>query len=243
MNTSLTLPDGRVEVNGSVPELPGGISESVWRWFPAAKFHEERTGVPAHWTLGTIHAESGGNPAARSGDGGLGLMQITSSGLKQGLSDDQVMVPENNLKLGTDFLRILRGSGPASARELPAVASRYNAGQKTNGAPHPANNAWGMRATGNHIDRVVAAANSARARELAEGGEVVSPPPEGGGSGDPLPGFPDDAARSLLVELSARVGELEKQVRVLIQDLADERAARLVRTERVLRAALNAVQE
>lgn len=238
-NTWRTLPDGRVEVNGSVPLLEGGVYQRLWQWYPLAREHEARTGVPASWTLGMIHAESGGQAGARSSDGGLGLMQITHPALMQGLSPADVMRPEVNLRLGTDFLRTLRTSGPASARDLPSVSSRYNAGQKTNGAPHASSNAWGMRCTGNHIDRVVAATNSVRSAELQAPGEQPA-----GGGGDALRPFPDEPGVALALDaLKVEVAGLRAELAALARELGERDASRLVRAERMLRAALNAAGE
>jgi soluble lytic murein transglycosylase-like protein len=176
-----TLPSGAVQVAGKVPKLKGGLPEQVWLWRTLARKHGDPRGVPMHWILGVIYAESNGRPDAVSADRGIGLMQITHPGLKGGLSDAELLDPDTNVRVGTSFLATLRSSGPDWARELPPIASRYNAGQTRTGAPHRGPEPWGMRATGNHIDRVVAAANSALERLRAE------TPTPGGPSGDVLP--------------------------------------------------------
>jgi len=97
----------------------------VMPWEPLFSPAADRHKVPRCFVAGTIYQESLGDAAARSKDGGLGLMQITARGLKQGHSDDEIVnEPALNIELGTAHL----GHILQSAHDLPATASMYNAG-------------------------------------------------------------------------------------------------------------------
>jgi len=135
-----TQEDGTV-VGG--PPLPAvQITDELLQWEPIATENAIRTGVPLPWIMGTIYGESGGHqPTRPTFDGGIGVMMITSNALKQGLPDDQVFLPENNIRLGTDYLATLRGYRD----DLPSVASMYNSGGSPKG-PHLADGfPWGLR--------------------------------------------------------------------------------------------------
>jgi soluble lytic murein transglycosylase-like protein len=137
------LPDGTVQVS------EGGDWSTPWptdaeiavfdghvaRWAPLALENEKRTGVPAPWTLAIIYSESGGDPEKHGppSDYGIGLMMITAQGLKQGLSDEEVFVPENNIRLGTDFLRTLMTK--YGATDVAKAASEFNCGPGNQGGP------------------------------------------------------------------------------------------------------------
>lgn len=183
MHVWKTLPDGRIQVDTTIPELAGGLPDKVWSWRDLAAKYGKAYGVPTHWILGTIYAESGGNPNAlnvRDTPHGAGLMQITDPSLRAGHTDAELFDPDLNLRIGVAFLGRLVSSGPERARDLIAVSSRYNAGQKLDGSPHAGGEPWGYRESKGHIARVVAAANSAQARLLELG---ASPEPAGGSSG------------------------------------------------------------
>ena len=157
-----TRPSGHVEVNGVPPTLSGAAAQifdsRVWRWRDIATKWATHFAVPVHWVLGMIHAESAGNPDARSADGGYGLMQLTSSGARQGHDYEDLRNPELNIQLGTRYIANIR----TPVDDLPSVASKYNAGARTGMVPHPSNSSpWGYRETTGHISRVVAAANYA----------------------------------------------------------------------------------
>lgn len=135
----------------------------VLRWAPLALDNAARTGVPAYITLAMIHRESRGNPDVISFDHGLGLMQITSNSLKRGLTDAEVLIPENNVAIGTDFLKKLMAGVGA---DVPKLASMFNAGATVDAnkrpAPWPSTvSPWGFRETKGHITEEVAAANTA----------------------------------------------------------------------------------
>ena len=176
MNRWTTLPDGRIEVNGKLPLMRGGLPDKVWQWAELAGQKGEKFNVPVHWILGHIYAESGGNPNALNTSDrphGAGLMQITHPSLRGGRTDAQLMDPDLSVDIGAGLLGRLKSSGAEDARDLPSVASRYNAGTAKSGKPHRGPEPWGMRATGNHIDRVVAASNSAH--QLLHGDQATEP--------------------------------------------------------------------
>jgi hypothetical protein len=165
----LTLDDGRTEV-----VVAPGKSEiivldehdaiacmrAMERWVDLGEQHGARVGLPTAWILGVIWAESNGNPAARSADGGRGLMQLTHPSLTTGLSDAEVMKPETNVRIGSDLLARLSRRSDGEPNGLPTLASLYNAGGLTGNIPHPSEtNPWGMRCTTGYIDRVVRSAN------------------------------------------------------------------------------------
>lgn len=186
MNTWRTLPSGALEVNGAIPRIVGGELDlwrrKVGRWTALADASAKRHGVPVHWVLGLITAESYGDPGVVSADGGHGLMQLTHPTVFGGHAPAATLgVPGAplNIDLGSRHLAKLRTWGGKSW-DLPAVASMYNAGQRATG-PHPsASSPWGYRETKGHIDRAVRGANTALAER--------APPPSGTlpGDGDAL---------------------------------------------------------
>jgi hypothetical protein len=67
---------------------------------------------------------------------------ITAQSLKQGLSDADVMIPENNIRLGVDALAT---SAAKVGYDVPKLASMFNAGSDGHG-PWPSSSApWGYR--------------------------------------------------------------------------------------------------
>src|SRR5262249_50214333 len=135
--------------------------------FERVSRYAEKYGLPIAWPFAVIRQESLGNPNAKSKDGGLGLMQITSRGVKQGYADDQIMNPDLNVDLGCHELARVRKSYSGATYGLPEVASMYNAGETIEGFPHlnegtnPAfQSRWGMRCSTGYIDSVVQANNS-----------------------------------------------------------------------------------
>lgn len=178
MNTWRTLDDGRVEVNGQVPELSGRELESfrtkTMRWRELAEKHSARTGVPVHWILGVIWAETRGDPSLTSPAGAYGLMQVMPFNFG-GRSKEQMRDPDTNMAVGSS---ILAASMKRHGRNLPKVASNYNAGAQKNGEPWPSTKSpWGMRENAGYITNVVTGANTA-ARELAASPKAE--PPAGG---------------------------------------------------------------
>jgi hypothetical protein len=240
-HTWTTRPDWTVVVDGQVPVLRGwdasAFEERVRsRWGPLIHSAAAEAGVPPSWVAGIIWAESGGDPSAVSPAGAVGLMQLHSAAARQGHTLEQVRDPELNVRLGAQYLRTVYGPNSPT---LPHVASRYNAGQKADGTPHPASNAWGMRYEGNYIDRVVAANNSAILGGYNAGGSA-------GGDGFGLLPFRPDAASGVGPELDlSRLEALELAVAELahaVAELAAELRASREQTARVLQAALEAAR-
>jgi hypothetical protein len=178
-----TLPNGQIEVNGRVPTFSEPHrsllrSNVLERWGRAATEAARVYGVPVHWVLGVIHRESGGNPGAKSSDGGYGLMQLTSAAAKQGHSGEELLAdPELNIRLGVRLMRAVMREGDS----LVEVASKYNAGGSRDLRPHPSQTSpWGYRETAGHITGVVTAANTAIELGVGVGGN-------GGGGATPSP--------------------------------------------------------
>jgi soluble lytic murein transglycosylase-like protein len=149
-------------VDGEIPTLAGVAARTfdagVRRWEKLACAAAHEFGVPVHWILGMIFSESGGIPSARSPVGAIGLMQLHSAAAKGGLSDEQILDPETNIRLGARLISRIYFDGD----QLPEVASKYNAGGTPNGQPHESSSSpWRMREDPGHIDRTVAAANYA----------------------------------------------------------------------------------
>jgi hypothetical protein len=158
-------PDGSWSVHKLTGAEAKRFDDHVAQWFTIALDNELRTGLPSTITTAIINGESGGNPKAEGppSDHGIGLMQITHPSLKQGLSDEEVFVPENNIRLGVDALA---KSASLVGYDVPQLASMFNAGSTGKG-PWPSSSApWGFReykipSTGEYpyISRVVRAYN------------------------------------------------------------------------------------
>jgi soluble lytic murein transglycosylase-like protein len=175
-----TLATGAVEVDGKLPELdPASLAvlrARVMRWRTLAEKYSARSGVPAHWILGVIFAETGGVPTLTSPVGAFGLMQVMPFNWG-GRSKEQMADPETNIAVGSSILAAhMRRMG----RDLPKVASGYSAGaQAKTGAPHPsAASPWGMRENKGYISNVVSGANSAL-RELGAAPDPKEQAPKG----------------------------------------------------------------
>lgn len=164
MHTWSTDDAGRTLVDGVPIELSprdaAVFSERVMRWLSLVERWATPARVPLAWVLGMIWAESTGRPEVVSADNGVGLMGITSKGARGPYTTEQLKDASNNIERGV--VTIASYARTARARDLPAVASRYNAGGLADGAPHPAPGMpWGFRETPGHIERVVRAANTA----------------------------------------------------------------------------------
>ncbi len=157
-----TLPSGLVIVDGFAITLqhPAEVMvmrRDVMRWLPNVRYHCEKHNVPDAWALGTIKAESGGDPEIVSPDRGFGLMQLTHPAVFKGFKPEQTLRdPDLNISLGVSLMGSIRRR---VGYDLPKIASCYNAGGTQ---PHPSTRSpWGMRETPGHIERVVRAANTA----------------------------------------------------------------------------------
>lgn len=138
----------------------------IGRWEPLAAKHAARTGVPVSWILATIWRESEGNPMAvnpedRStpADDGLGLMQLTFKFFNGGHSRTEMMDPELNVRIGTDYLA---SQSKRYGGDGPKVFASYNHGSVSPSDLNP----YGMVSTGNHIDSEVGSNNYYLMRSL-----------------------------------------------------------------------------
>lgn len=180
-----TLPSGAVEVDGKTPELrPAELAvfrSQVMRWKGLAEKHGARVGVPVHWILGVIFAETAGNPGLTSSAGAFGLMQVMPFNWG-GRTKQQMADPDTNMLVGS---AILAGHMRRMGQDLPKVASGYNAGASAKtGAPHPSSSSpWGMRENTGYISKVVAASNTAL-RELGSAPGPKAPAPPAAGRSD-----------------------------------------------------------
>lgn len=157
-------------VGEKVPVLSEVMHESLRavraRWEKTVRPIAAKYGVPWEYPIVMIRRESGGDPSARSADGGLGLMQITSPELKEGLTDEELLNPIVNVNVGTHYLsRLMNHYGD----DFPVLSAAYNAG----GRRPTTLNEWGMVCTGSHIDDEVCALNSLLLDELAEQDEAA----------------------------------------------------------------------
>lgn len=158
-----TNSDGSVSVDGATPTLSATDAASfaarvVKPWGALALKYAQQLGVPVSRVLAFIWAESRGNAKARSSKGALGLMQILHPHWRGGLTEAEIMEPENNVMLGCKALAEL---GRADS-DLASVASRYNAGAEAKtGKPHAGPPPWGYRAAAGYIATIIAANNSA----------------------------------------------------------------------------------
>jgi hypothetical protein len=134
-------PDGSYSVHSLDGAEKAFFDEKVAPWHGLALENQARVGVPAAVTDAIMMGE-GANPNARSFDGGLGLMQITDKSLKQGLSDEEVIDPETNVRLGTDFLRSL--AARLGSYDPVQLASMYNCGPGDSGAKSRPSSPWGV---------------------------------------------------------------------------------------------------
>lgn len=160
-----TIDSGAIEVAG-LPDRPEAhlpqliqlkAARPVLRWMKEAEAACAPHNLPLFWVLGMIYTESGGNENARAPDGGLGLLQITHPSLRKGLTDQQVLEPGRNLRIGCELI----ARHARSTQDLPTLASLFNAGAAGPGKAHPSEaSPWGMRETPGHIERVVRASNT-----------------------------------------------------------------------------------
>lgn len=129
----------------------------VARWAPAARAAARASGVPLHWLLGCVWAESGGDPHTETADGGVGLMGLTSFAARGGLTREQLLDGPTNLMQGARFWGGILRRGRLDA---PEAFSAFNAGVDAHGQPHTGSGPWGLRETPGHIERAVRATNT-----------------------------------------------------------------------------------
>ena len=185
-----------------VLSLPGADEQTarVETWEALVRHFADVFAVPAAWVRAVVYAESGGAPEAHSACC-AGLMGLS---LKvYGLTLAQAVLPETNVRLGTETLGKYRERGFS----LPETASLFNAGGGVHGKPHPsAASPWGMREdmpavpwTG-YIEKVVRASNFWLLHPPSFSVPPQKPPPPG-----PPPSPP---ARPTVRPVLARLGLL-----------------------------------
>lgn len=133
------------------------------RWGPLCREIGGRHLLPDGWLQAMIWRESNGNPKARNHentldnprDDGIGLMQITSKGLKGNRTDAELFDPRVNIEIGARYISWL-ASLPGIKGDFPKIAAAYNAGS----VQPSRQNRWGMVSTGSHIDEEVCAYNT-----------------------------------------------------------------------------------
>lgn len=135
-------------VQGPFPTFSGTArgNQGLEQWKDLVWKHALRTQVPAAFLAAIIAAESKGQAnAINFGDNphGVGLMQITSSGVRAGHSDTELLDPDLNIQLGSDYL--LQLSQRYDGNPL-RVAAAYNAGGAYCGAMGGcAPNRWNLK--------------------------------------------------------------------------------------------------
>jgi len=112
-------------------------------------------GVPAHVVAGVMMRESQGVQGALAPDGGVGLMQLTTSSVKEGHSNEELLSDASlNIQLGAKALGSLwskYGGNPIDA------ITAYNAGGPRCGGANP----WNLINTQDYVGGVLAFANGA----------------------------------------------------------------------------------
>jgi len=179
--------DGRVLVRtdsvGDGAWTPPKLSERAYstlrhlvdRWLPLLQTVIDDAGLSRGLVMSILFGEGGTDPRAVSPAGAVGLFQLMPAHWG-GRTKEQMMDPVTSCAVACGLLRSIRDSRsqitPGAVWELPAIASRYNAGSPdgvrpwTNGDWLGAGrrqdqlSRWGYAAEPGYIDRVVGAYNS-----------------------------------------------------------------------------------
>lgn len=128
------------------------VIRRVWHDYGAIiERWSERYHVPIEVILTTICVESKGNPRAKGGNN-VGLMQLLPRTARTILNDPSVTEeslydPNTNIRAGTAYIAWQSGS---TRYDPPMVAAAYNAGRL-----RPADNRWGLKQYGPHLDKTV----------------------------------------------------------------------------------------
>jgi soluble lytic murein transglycosylase-like protein len=185
--------DGRIEVDGMGFPIAAKSAGSRDPWSPKVALWKEpiasfgaQYGVPEHWIAAIMAFESGGQAAAKSPAGAIGLMQITpatgrawANMIHRPLSStDELADPLLNIELGVAGLAsLLKGV----KGDFVAAAAGYNAGTDKFGQPHclkPLDTRpgyWGVLTDGSAYPlQVIRFAN----RALLEGFPAAPKPPD-----------------------------------------------------------------
>jgi hypothetical protein len=148
-----------------------GMEHVEARWGELCRRIGGRHGIRDGWIQAMIWRESGGNPQARNPetkpgneDDGVGLLQITSGGLKAGHSDAELQDPETNIEIGAAFIAsLVKRYGD----DFPKVSAAFNAGSVR--APlRGFENPWGMMQTSGHVTAEVCALNYYLQRSVSD---------------------------------------------------------------------------
>lgn len=133
------------------------------KWGPLCREIGAKFLLPDGWLQAMILRESGGNEKARNQertpdnprDDGIGLMQITSQGLKGKHTDAELFDPRLNITIGAKYISWLSALGSVRG-DFPRVCAAFNAGSVKDSSK----NRWGMVQTDGHCDDEVAAYNT-----------------------------------------------------------------------------------
>lgn len=166
------VPSG-IELEGATIEdqkANPAVIQQVWADYgPIIEKWSAHYEVPVEVVLTAVCVESKGNPYARGGQN-YGLMQLLVPTARKVLNDPSLTVeslydPETNIRAGTAYIAQQRKS---TLFDPPKVAAAYNAGSLRS-----ANNRWGMKQYGPHLDKTVVWFNEA----LAFLDSQADPPP------------------------------------------------------------------
>lgn len=140
---------GWAQTLSGMQKSPQGLEQ--WKdliWKHALRTYDQSSNsmVPAAYIAAIIAVESRGQAnAINFGDTphGAGLMQITDASLRKGLSDEQLIDPDTNIQIGTDYLLHLFNTYGGN---LIRVAAAYNNGSASCGAHGQCDpNEWNLK--------------------------------------------------------------------------------------------------
>jgi soluble lytic murein transglycosylase-like protein len=137
---SCAAPADPVDPTGRAAAAASSLPPSVTRWTPSFVAAGQRHGVDPDLLAVVTLVESGGDPAATSPTGAVGLMQVmpaTASHIAEernltGISAAQLREPDVNIDYGAYYLAALRrefGAGQDPARAVELTAAAYNGGE------------------------------------------------------------------------------------------------------------------
>jgi hypothetical protein len=179
-NAWRTLDDGRIEVNGEIPELSPKIesliiSKVVEPWGSDIRAAAFERGLLPSWLGSMIWRESHGNARIVGNDPGgthgYGLFQLTHPSVFKGHAPQETLDnPALNIALGADLVQAIAKRVPNGFYAFPKVSSIFNAGGNTE--PHASSvSPWGYRESAGHIDEEVRAVNTLIRLGFDGGGE------------------------------------------------------------------------
>lgn len=128
------------------------VMQKVWAAYgPIIEKWSAHYKVPFEVIMTTVCVESRGNPRAKGGRN-IGLMQILVPTARnalddQGITEEALYDPDLNIQAGTAYIARQRRS---TKYDPPLVAAAYNAGSLRS-----AENRWGLKQYGPHLDKTV----------------------------------------------------------------------------------------